>query len=106
MRAGGAAQDVNLSRGVIGAGMRNAFDGVMAPERLRLRLPERCLRCGVPGMVRLESTITGTSVYLAWCCNACGFDWPISEREQELVDRRLSGIDRRRSARGDRRQKA
>jgi len=78
----------------------------MAPERLRLRLPERCRRCGALGAVRLESTITGNSVYLAWCCNACGFDWPISEQEQELVERRLAGIDRRQSARGDRRQKA
>jgi hypothetical protein len=80
--------------------------GAMAAERLRLRLPERCLRCGAIGVVRLESTITGRSVCLAWCCNACSFDWPISEKEQEFVDRRLAGAERRQSARGDRRQKA
>jgi len=54
---------------------------------LRLRVPEKCPQCGTAGRVNLESTIKSQSATLKWCCRACGYDWPIENRERELPER-------------------
>ena len=42
-------------------------------------------------------------VRLMWCCRACSGEWPITKREEHLVERRRGLADRRRKTRNDRR---
>ena len=77
----------------------------MPPTFLRLRLPEKCLHCGVIGRVRPEHTIRGASVTMMWCCHACGYEWPIADNERELPERRMAKADRRRMTRAERRRR-
>ena len=79
--------------------------GLMPDTHLRLRLPDKCPACNVVGCVIPETTVTGATVLLTWCCRSCGHTWPISEREQETAERRLGPRERRQIARGDRRLK-
>src|SRR5688500_12563596 len=67
-----------------------------AAVRLRLRLPDRCIRCGALGSVGLESTLQGSAVHFGWWCRGCGDDWPLDETERELDERRSPTGDRRR----------
>jgi hypothetical protein len=62
------------------------------------RLPERCPRCDARNTVRVETTIKGQAVYLAWCCNTCSYLWRISDTERE---RRVGVADRRLLQRDD-----
>ena len=73
-----------------------------AYSRLRLRVPERCKFCLTAGRVKPEQTITGSTVVLKWCCDACHQDWPVTEDEQ-IAERRQGLPDRRRTTRKDRR---
>src|SRR5581483_12174168 len=77
------------------AGTTDASQLFMTRERLQLRLPERCVKCGALGSVRLESTITGHTVALAWCCHACSFEWPTSEEERERPEESRQSGSRR-----------
>jgi hypothetical protein len=61
----------------------------MAKGRLNLRVPARCKSCAAAGTVTVETTVSGLSVLLRWCCRKCGHDWPISAREL-LKSRRRS----------------
>ena len=69
---------------------------------LRLRLPNRCRFCDAAGTVRPEHTIKAKSVTIAWCCNECDREWPITEDDYE-PEQRSSTSDRRKQTRSDRR---
>ena len=75
----------------------------VSSERLRLRLPAKCVNCGVVGGITVESTIQGRSVRLRWCCSMCSHEWPVLPEERELAERRKVQ-DRRRVTRADRRR--
>jgi hypothetical protein len=75
----------------------------MPVERVSLRLPEACARCGRAGSVKLEQTITGEDVALSWRCGACGDDWPVSAKDERRLAERRAGNERRGRFRGDRR---
>jgi hypothetical protein len=78
---------------------------VSVPERLQLRVPERCVECGAAGAVRFESTIQADSVILTWCCAACSHQWPVAPDDRQRPERRVGVKERRRLTRTDRRRK-
>jgi hypothetical protein len=75
-------------------------------RRLRLRRPEACPRCHDNGLVNLESTVSGRDVHLTWCCRGCSYEWPVTEGEQRLTERRSGREDRRAQTRADRRNRS
>src|SRR4029079_5996125 len=77
----------------------------VCPDRVRFRVADRCIGCGALNSVRLESTVTGNTVALAWYCHACGYQWPTRSAERATIDRRGGAADRRRTTRSDRRMK-
>lgn len=48
----------------------------MSPP-LTLELPPGCPNCGKQATVKLQQTIKGTRVSLAWHCTACDHEWPV-----------------------------
>ena len=72
-------------------------------QSLTLRLPAKCPECLAVGTVKPETTVRGIVAVLAWCCSACGHDWPIKPEEQQ-PERRQAPAERRRIVRGDRRK--
>lgn len=76
----------------------------MPTTPLRLRVPARCKFCGAAGMVRLETTVTGGSAVLSWCCRACQSEWPITRGEAAMRERRIGAPDRRPLPHTERRQ--
>jgi hypothetical protein len=67
---------------------------------MHLRVPKACQRCSAP-TVKLEQTVKGDFVSLAWTCAHCGNAWPVAATDEE---RRVGPSERRQSYRGDRRQ--
>jgi hypothetical protein len=53
----------------------------------------------------LQPTITGSSVLLKWCCQACSAEWPIVKDDELLEPERRTGQDRRHTTRTERRRK-
>jgi hypothetical protein len=51
-----------------------------------------------------ETNIVHGSVVLVWCCKACNQEWPITNGEQQAIERRKRARDRRRVTRADRRE--
>jgi hypothetical protein len=47
-----------------------------------LTVPSACPSCDATNIVRLETTIARGMLHLCWCCNACGHDWPVTERDR------------------------
>ena len=80
-----------------------------------LTVPSACPSCDATNIVRLETTIARGMLHLCWCCNACGHDWPVTERDRGVGPVSATpppGVfsnmirkqeDRRRIARGGRR---
>jgi hypothetical protein len=67
---------------------------------MHLRVPKACQSCGGPA-VKLEQTVKGDFVTLAWTCAHCGYASPVAATDEE---RRVGPAERRQSYRGDRRQ--
>jgi len=70
---------------------------------MRFRLPEACIHCRAAGTVVPEMTVAGGAVIFAWHCRTCGLDWPITDVERQLPERRTGEPDRRQN-RVERRQ--
>ena len=77
----------------------------MQTTLVRFTVPERCKLCGALRTVAPETTISGGTVHLKWCCRACSGEWPMTRREQDLVERRDGPSDRRRITSEDRRDR-
>jgi hypothetical protein len=72
---------------------------------LKLRVPEDCPVCHVPGTVTLETTVAAGEAVLRWCCRSCGYEWLITEAEITAAERRAAPRDRRRTSRNERRRR-
>jgi hypothetical protein len=70
---------------------------------IHFRRPAECVLCGAVGTVMAETTVHGDSVFVAWCCEKCQGEWPITPDELEAIERRRGLEDRRRTTRAERR---
>ena len=66
-------------------------------------VPAQCVFCHAPGTVEVGMSIWKGAVARCWHCRTCERDWPLSPDEQEALNRRSGGADRRRMTRADRR---
>ena len=57
---------------------------------VRLRVPEKCPACHRRDGMRVETTVRGDSVSLAWYCSSCSHEWPVIRADEE-PPRPLSG---------------
>ena len=80
----------------------------MLSDRFAFRLPTQCPNCGPSAAagIKLEQTVKGPMIYLAWLCGLCGVRWPIRPAEQGerrtgerrlVMRKRLPPKDRRRA---------
>lgn len=67
----------------------------MPTTAVRFRIPSHCKWCGAAGTVKPETTISGGSVFLTWCCRGCSREWPITRGETQMVERRTGEPDTR-----------
>lgn len=58
---------------------------------VRFKVPLHCKSCGAIGSVSPETTIERGLVRLTWCCRSCGYEWPITQGEEERLRRRHRG---------------
>jgi hypothetical protein len=71
---------------------------------LTLRVPDACKSCRATGTVTAETTVTGHTVSLKWCCRKCGYDWVIVRGDSNaFIERRQTG-ERRKITRNERRK--
>src|SRR5436190_23449101 len=54
----------------------------MRVDPLRLSVPDKCPFCGA-GRITLETTIRGSTAWIAWCCTKCDRDWPVTEGQKQ-----------------------
>jgi hypothetical protein len=69
---------------------------------VRFKVPPVCKLCGAAGTVTPETTIERGVVRLMWCCRACSGEWPITDSEKHLLERRRAIADRQRRTGSDR----
>ena len=51
-------------------------------NRVQFKVPESCPFCGVVGRVGAETTVSGDTLTVQWCCRACNKGWPVAPTDE------------------------